>query len=132
MSMVLASKLDMMMVALATPAPLGSWMVPEVLPARFCAVRCSVASGNKQHRATIGIRTFLLSDRRVRWMDGFNIAANLLSRFEGRAMARAVDHARPVFSRVLARSSSWLAYWDGAIPACSTASSEARSLSWRR
>src|ERR1700722_8143647 len=99
----------MMMVALATPALLGSWMVPVVLPVRFCAGRRNAASGRRRHRAKNGMRNFASRDRRRRSMDGFNMAANLLSRFVGRAMARAVDQARPDFSRVLARSRSWLA-----------------------
>src|SRR5580700_1220704 len=105
MSIVLASWLDMTMVALGTPAPLGSWMEPVVLPARFCAVRRRTARGMSNVRARNGTRIFVLVDRWRRLIDGFNMAANLLSRFVGRAMARAVDQARPEFLSVLARSS---------------------------
>src|SRR5580704_18865634 len=99
----------MMMVALATPVPLGSWMVPEVLPERLCAGRRRVASGTSILAANSGMRNFAFNDKRRRLTDGFSMAANLLSRFVGRAMARAVDQVRPEFSRVLARSSSSLA-----------------------
>src|SRR5580704_5636116 len=99
----------MMMVALATPVPLGSWMEPEVLPERFCAGRRRAASGTRIPKANSGMRNFAFNDKRRRLTDGFSMAANLLSRFVGRAMARAVDQARPELSRALARASSWLA-----------------------
>src|SRR5580704_5953127 len=102
-----------MMVALETPAPLGSCTEPVTLPERFCAVSRRVASGSERHNAKNGMSSFVPRDKRFRLTDGFSMAANLLSRFVGRAMARALDQARPEFSRVLARSSSWLAYWAG-------------------
>src|SRR5579859_1086257 len=96
-------------VALAMVAPLGSWMVPEVLPARCCAGSRRAERGKSTNAARNGIRNFAFKDKRRRLTNGFTIAANLLSRFVGRAMARAVDQARPEFSSVLARSSSWVA-----------------------
>src|SRR4030095_13254367 len=99
----------MMMVALATPVPLGSWIEPLTLPARFCPVRRRAARGSRSVRARNGTRHFVLVSRVRRLIDGFSIAANLLSRLDGRAMARAVDQARPEFLSVPARSRSWLA-----------------------
>src|SRR5436853_7817071 len=101
----------MTMVALATPVPLGSRIEPLTLPERFCAARRRAARGSRNVRARKGTRNFVLAARVRRLIDGFSIAANLLSRLDGRAIARAVDQARPEFSSVLARSRSSPAYW---------------------
>src|SRR5690242_4435784 len=99
----------MMMVALTTPVPLGSCTEPLILPERFWPLSRSAARGTSIARVRIGISNLVFLDGLLRLTDVFNIAANLLSRFVGRAMARAVDQARPEFLSVLARSSSWLA-----------------------
>src|SRR2546423_15662285 len=106
----------MMIVALATPVPLGSWIEPLTLPERCCAVRRRAARGSRNVRVRKGTRNFVLAARVRRLIDGFSIAANLLSRLDGRAIAREVDQARPEFSIVLAGSGSSLAEWDGATP----------------
>src|SRR6266478_8994119 len=121
-----------MTVAFFTPVPLGSRIVPAKVPAMFWAGSRKAASGSRRHRAKNAVNRPVLRDTWVRLIDGLSIAVNLLSRVVGRAMQSAADQLRAEFSRVLARSSSKLAYSEGSTPEFRTESSQARSLSCRK
>src|ERR1700759_2024284 len=97
------------MVALVMGAPLGSEIVPVSSAAPAVAGRRRAARGIKKQSVAKTASNLAFADKQERFTDGFNIAANLLSRFEGPATVSAEDKARREGQRVPARRSNWFA-----------------------
>src|SRR5260370_39059325 len=106
--MVLAACLVMMMVALATPASLISWIEPLTLPERFCAVRRRAAKGGSNEKARNGTRNFVLADRVRRLMDGLSMAAKPRSRIEGQTVTRRAEQSGPGLSAGHRKATAWV------------------------
>src|SRR5579862_5238592 len=92
-----------MMVALGTAAPLASKMVPENFAAAFCAGRRRAANGMSNSKTSRDAADLVRDDRERRSSDGFNMAENLLSKWDKRAKASAEDQARLGLVSVAAR-----------------------------
>src|SRR5262245_39019687 len=86
-------------VAFLIGRPLGSYTRPNRRPVCRCIGVCIAARGNTRTMETASVRKMLAGLRDRRSVNGFNMAANLLSRVDGRAIASEGTQAhRDVFN----------------------------------
>src|SRR5262245_3516071 len=87
MSTVFRTESMAVIVAFLIGRPLGSYTRPNKRPVCRCIGVCIAASGKIRSMEAAIVRTMLAGLRDRRSVNGFNMAANLLSRVDGRAIA---------------------------------------------
>src|SRR5262245_38913911 len=104
MSTVFRAVSTAVIVAFLIGRALGPYTRPNKRPVCRCIGVCIAASGKTRSMETARVRKMLagLSDRRS--VNGFNMAANLLSRVDGRAIASEGTQAHRDVLNVLARA----------------------------
>ena len=75
-------------------------------PDKSCPGSRIAASGSSRHRAALSASSLAFRDTLRRFSLGFSMATNLLSKFDGRAIASPADQPRCAFLSVRASSSS--------------------------
>src|SRR5262245_48001050 len=104
MSTIFRAESMAVIVAFLIGRPLGSYTRPNRRPVCRCIGVCIAASGSISSTETAIVRKMLAGLRARRSVIGFNMAANLLSRVDGRAIASEGTQAHRDVLNVLARA----------------------------
>src|SRR5262245_44055078 len=102
MSTVFRAESIAVIVAFLIGRPLGSYTRPNKRPVWRCIGVCIAARGKTRSMETASVRKMLAGLRDRRSVKGFSMAANLLSRVDGRAIANDGTQAHRDVLNVLA------------------------------